>query len=111
LVGTRGSVVFSQERFNELHLFTTGGPANRNGFRKLLAGPSTPPYEKFCPAPGHQLGFNDLKTIEVFHLIESIATGRSAYPDFREGYEVQRVITAALASTKDKRWIGIGEAA
>ena len=43
------------------------------GFKTLLAGPDTPPYGNFCPAPGHQLGFNDLKTIEVAHLIDAIA--------------------------------------
>ena len=84
LVGTRGSIVFSAEHLNELHLFSDGEKAKRQGYKTLLAGPDTPPYGNFCPAPGHQLGFNDLKTIEVAHLIQAIAGTEKPYPDFSE---------------------------
>jgi predicted dehydrogenase len=109
LIGTRGSLVFSQERFNELHVYAEGDRPGRAGFKTLLAGPDTPPYGDFCPAPGHQLGFNDLKTIEVAHLIDSLASGRPASPDFREAYEVQRVITAANAAGKERGWRRISD--
>ena len=109
LVGTRGSIVFSQERLNELHLYTVGERAGGAGFKTILAGPDTPPYGNFCPAPGHQLGFNDLKTIEVAHLIDVIAAGRSASPDFLEAYEIQRVIAAAIRSGRERRWVSIEE--
>jgi predicted dehydrogenase len=109
IVGTTGSLVFSQERFNELQLYTDGEAKARSGFRTILAGPDTPPYGDFCPAPGHQLGFNDLKTIEVAHLVRAIAGEENAAPDFGEAYEIQRVITAALESSGEKRWINISE--
>src|SRR5215468_2741947 len=64
VVGSKGSLVFSQERLNELHLYTAEGGANRAGFRTIVAGPEHPPYGAFCPAPGHHLGFNDIKTTE-----------------------------------------------
>ena len=111
LIGTNGSLVFSQERFNELHVYAAGDGPGRAGFKTLLAGPDTPPYGNFCPAAGHQLGFNDLKTIEVAHLIDSIAAGRPASPDFREAYEVQRVIVAAVLSGKERSWVRIGDVA
>jgi predicted dehydrogenase len=107
LVGTKGSIVFSQERFNELHLYAPGDA--RGGFKTLLSGPDTPPYGNFCPAPGHQLGFNDLKTIEVAHLIEAVAAGRPASPDFAEAYEVQRVIAALLRSSAERAWVRIAD--
>ena len=109
LVGTRGSVAFSQERFNELHLYTTGQQRGREGFKTIVAGPDTPPYEKFCPAPGHQLGFNDLKTIEVASLIEALAGGENAGPDFWEAYEIQRVIAAATRSGNERGWVRVAE--
>lgn len=109
LVGTKGSLVFTQERFNELQLFTTGQAKGRGGFKTLLSGPDMPPYGNFCPAPGHQLGFNDLKTIEVAHLVRAIAGAEQASPDFTEAYEIQRVITAALGSGREKRWVAIEE--
>ncbi|HWT30581.1 MAG TPA: Gfo/Idh/MocA family oxidoreductase, partial [Propylenella sp.] len=107
LVGTRGSLVFSQERFNELQLYTAGEKRGREGFRTILAGPDHPPYGSFCVAPGHQLGFNDLKTIEVATLIRAIAGEGNEGPDFREAYEVQRIIAAAIRSGKEGNWLRV----
>ena len=107
LVGSRGSVVFSAERFNELHLFTTDQRKGRQGFKTLVAGPDTPPYGNFCPAPGHQLGFNDLKTIEVAHLVMAVAGKEKPSPDFEEAYEIQRTVTAALQSAKERSWVRV----
>ena len=109
LVGTRGSVVFSQERFNELHLYTTGQERGREGFKTILAGPDTPPYGNFCPAPGHQLGFNDLKTIEVAALIEALSGGENVGPDFREAFEIQRVIASVIRSGNEHGWIRVAD--
>jgi predicted dehydrogenase len=109
LTGTKGSLAFSGERFNELQLYTVGQGKARSGFKTILAGPDTPPFAAFCPAPGHQLGFNDLKTIEVAHLIRAIAGEEKASPDFGEAYEIQRVIEAARQSGREKRWVAIDE--
>ena len=108
LVGTRGAICFSQERFNELQVYAMGQRPGRAGFTTIHAGPDTPPYGRFCPAPGHQLGFNDLKTIEVAALIEAIATGRSTGPDFAAACEIQRVVSAALQSGRSGEWIEVG---
>jgi predicted dehydrogenase len=107
LVGTRGSLVFSQERFNELHLYTAGQPRGRAGFTTIAAGPDHPPYRDFCVAPGHQLGFNDLKTIEVAALVRAIAGEGNEGPDFREAYEVQRVVAAAIRSGRERTWVAV----
>lgn len=109
IVGTRGSLVFTQERFNELHIYTTGQTPGRGGFKTLLAGPDTPPYGDFCPAPGHQLGFNDLKTIEVAGLIRAIAGAGTVSPDFTEAYEIQRVIAAMLRSGSEHGWVRVAD--
>jgi predicted dehydrogenase len=105
LVGTKGSLVFSAERLNELHYYAVGERPGRAGFRTIVAGPDTPPYGAFIPAPGHQLGFNDLKTIEVADLLAAIAEGRAASPDFAEAYEVQRVIDAVIRSSAERAWV------
>jgi predicted dehydrogenase len=107
LTGTRGTIAFSQERFNELQLYAAGERPGRGGFRTILAGPDTPPYGKLCPAPGHQLGFNDLKTIEVAHLIAAIAGEEQASPDFREAYEIQRTIAAGHRSAREQAWVKV----
>jgi predicted dehydrogenase len=107
LVGSKGALHFNQERFNELRLYQPTGDGRRNGFRTILAGPEHSPYGAFCPAPGHQLGFNDLKTIEVRDFLLAIAGEPVVGPDFREGWEVQKVVDAVLRSSRERAWVTV----
>ena len=109
ITGSRGALAFTQERMNELKLYTTGQPTGRDGFKTITAGPDHPPYGDFCPAPGHQLGFNDMKTIEVRDLVEALAGRRDAWPDFHEAWQVQRVIDAIMMSAAAMQWIEIAQ--
>ncbi len=105
IAGTRATLAFDQERFNELQIFEAGAPKGRGGYRTILAGPEHPDYAAFCPAPGHGLGFNDLKVVEVKRLLEAIATGRDAAADFRFGAAVQAVADAAIESAARRAWV------
>ena len=107
LVGSKGALHFNQERFNELRLYQSG-ESSRNGFRTILAGPEHSPYGAFCPAPGHQLGFNDLKTIEVRDFLLAVTGAPVVGPDFREGWEVQKVVDAILHSSRERAWVEVG---
>ncbi len=109
VTGSKGTVVVDHERFNELHLYTTGQPQGREGFKTILAGPHHDFYKEFCPAPGHQLGFNDIKTIEVKALITALAGGAPFQPDFREAWEIQRVVDAIVQSAREARWVEVTE--
>jgi predicted dehydrogenase len=102
--GTKGTVEFDQERMNELRWYDAAGPAARSGFRTILAGPDHPDYRPFCPAPGHGLGYNDLKVIEVRNLLRAIAGEAPAWPDFHEGARVQRVMEAIEHSAATRSW-------
>jgi predicted dehydrogenase len=109
VTGRRGSLAMDHERLNELRLFSHGQSRGREGFKTILAGPDHAGYGGFCPAPGHQLGFNDLKTIEVRALIVGLADGPPPRPDFREAWEVQRVVDAIVRSARERRWLDIAE--
>lgn len=108
LTGSKGSIVFNQERFNELLFYKAGGDAQRNGYVRIEAGPQHPPYGQFCVAGGHQLGFNDLKTIEMGEFLGAIGRGETSGPDFREAYEIQKVVESAIASSKARGWVKVG---
>jgi predicted dehydrogenase len=107
LTGEKGSLVFTQERLNELLFYKAGGDAKTNGYVKIESGPQHPPYGEFCIAGGHQLGFNDLKTIEMGEFLRAIGGGKAQGPDFREAYEIQKVVEAAIASSKARSWVKI----
>jgi predicted dehydrogenase len=105
--GTKGALAFTQERLNELQFYRVGGDPRTAGFTRIEAGPQHSPYVRFCVAPGHQLGFNDLKTIEVAEFLAAIAGGPRLGPDFREAWEIQKVIDTAVASSRERRWLDI----
>lgn len=111
LSGTKGAIVFTQERFNELHVFRTGGEHGRRGFTTINAGPAHGNYGDFCPAPGHQIGFNDLKTIEVRRLLDAVAAGVPTDAGFPQALEVTRVMEAVRRSSASGRWVDLDEVA
>jgi predicted dehydrogenase len=76
IFGSAGSILFDQERMNEFQLYQASGRPEEQGFRTILAAPHHKPYDRFIPAPGHGLGFNDLKVIECRELMRSAGARR-----------------------------------
>jgi predicted dehydrogenase len=109
--GSHGAIVFDQERLNELQLFTADGAPENRGFRSILMAPVHPPYGKFIPAPGHQLGFNDLKIIECRQLIGLTRAEPATAITFAEGIRIERTVHAIAQSYKDGRWVNVAELA
>ena len=101
IAGSAGSIAFSQERFNELHLYRAADEPGRRGFRTIVAGPEHEPYGAFCVAPGHQIGFNDLKAIEARDFLLSIAGERGEHAGFDAGVAVLEVVDAIYRSARE----------
>ena len=95
-----GAILFDQERMNELQLFTTDATAERLGFSKIQAGPTHPPYDAFVQSSGHQIGFNDLKTIEVRDLLHAIGNDFEAPCSFADALRTERVFHALAHSAR-----------
>ncbi len=107
IFGAKGALVFDQERMNEVELFTADGPAATRGFRRILAAPAHPPYGKFVPAPGHSLGFNDLKVIECREILGRLRGEPALLIDFDTGYAIERAVHAIAASHESGAWIDL----
>ncbi|WP_027961266.1 Gfo/Idh/MocA family protein [Halomonas halodenitrificans] len=107
VTGTKGAITFDQERMSELKLYQQEGPHGRRGFRTLLIGPEHPDYADFCPAPGHGLGYNDQKIIEIRDLIEGLAGRQPLSPDFRQARRVNALIDAIERSHHDGGWVAL----
>lgn len=104
ITGTRGAIRFDQEDQNALWLYRAEGPDATRGFTKILTGPSHPDYEPFCQGPGHGTGYQDQIIIEAKDFLTAIETGKTVWPTFRDGMEVNQIIAAALASSESKTW-------
>lgn len=107
IFGSHGTIAYDQERMNELQLFTREGRASEQGFRNILAAPNHPPYDKFIPAPGHGLGFNELKIIEAREVLRAIAGEPAHIIDFAKGLEIERAVHAMAHSHRDGRWVSL----
>lgn len=92
--GTKGMICFDQERMNELQIYLNSGPVEKQGFQTILTGPAHAPYGAFCPAAGHQLGFNDLKIIELADFLRDISGEGPAYPNFTDAQAFEKIIHA-----------------
>ncbi|WP_122761068.1 Gfo/Idh/MocA family protein [Pseudomonas viridiflava] len=106
--GTQGTLTYDQERLNELRIYRPGAPG-RDGFQRLLAGPAQPGYAAFCPAPGHQLGYNELKALEVQALILAVCGQGSRGPDFEEAWQIERLATAIRLAAHEQRWVALDD--
>ena len=105
VVGAKGSILYDQERMNEVQLYLTEGEPTEAGFRTILSAPHHAPYDRFIPAPGHGLGFLDLKTIECRQLIGRIRGEESLAIGFEQGILIERAVDAMARSFQEGRWV------
>ena len=56
---------------------------------------------------GHQLGYNELKTLEVKELILALAGQGTDGTDFEAAWEVERLATAIRVAAKEERWVTV----
>ena len=105
--GAAGMIAFDQERMNELRIFRNQGEPAEQGFKTILSGPAHPPYGRITPAAGHGLGFNDLKVIEVAHLLRGLEGRETLYPDIDDALRIERVIHGIIASSDQGAWVTV----
>lgn len=105
--GSKGMLWLDNERMNELNLYLAEGPDAERGFRRILAGPAHPAYGRLCPAPGHGLGFNELKVIELAELLSGITGRPSQAVDFERGLRIESVIHAFAESARSRLWVSL----
>lgn len=105
--GSNGTLAFDQERMNEFQLFTRQGDGRLDGFRTVLSAPVHEPYDRFVPAPGHGLGFNDLKVIEAHELLAAIHGRPARLIDFETGLAIEEAVHAMARSHETRRWVDL----
>ncbi|TWG98256.1 putative dehydrogenase [Mesorhizobium sp. J18] len=107
IFGSEGSILYDQERMNEFRLYLTADRTTEQGFRTVLAAPHHPPYDRFIPAPGHGLGFNDLKVVECRQLVGLMLGEETTVIDFEDGIRIERTIHAMARSFREGRWVEV----
>jgi predicted dehydrogenase len=105
--GSKGMLWLDNERMNELNLYIAEGPPERRGFRRILSAPHHAAYGRLCPAPGHGLGFNELKVIELAELLYAVTGKPSAAVTFARGLAIEKVIHAFARSAVRGEWVSV----
>ena len=104
LHGTKGTILYDQERLNELKLFTRQDDPATDGFRTILTGPLHEPYAAFLPNGGHSLGYMDVKICELHELLGAIEQGTAVWPSFADGLVIEKVMDAVDRSAQSGAW-------
>ncbi|TWT46722.1 Gfo/Idh/MocA family protein [Botrimarina hoheduenensis] len=102
--GSRGSLAWNFEDMNVLEYYSADDPADRRGFRQILATEAVHPYVSAWWPPGHILGYEHGFVNGVYDLLQAIASGGEVTPDFRDGAQCVAVLDAVVASTESGSW-------
>jgi predicted dehydrogenase len=105
LTGSKGAIRFDQQHMYKLEVSLDSDPHEIHGFRTIELGPGHGDFGVLWPVPGANISIHDLKFFEVHDLIAGIVSGKPVWPDFREGYEVQKVIDAVDRASKEGSWV------
>ncbi|MGB1895199.1 MAG: Gfo/Idh/MocA family protein [Candidatus Puniceispirillaceae bacterium] len=105
--GTEGTILYDQERLNEIKLFTRNSDPATDGFRTILTGPLHPPYSAFLPNGGHSLGYMDVKICELHELLTAIEQDNEVWPNFEDGLAIEHVMDAVDRSALSRQWVEV----
>jgi len=101
LNGSKASIAFDLERFNELQVFRADGDRARGWKTVLVSEPDHPFWEHWWP-PGHVIGWGETFVHELHHLLSAIAGGGEVAPygaTFEDGYRAAEVCDAIVRSS------------
>ena len=102
--GTSGSARWNFERLNELEICPVLDGGASHGYTRAMAGPQWGQWQRFQPAIGTSMGFDDMKAIEAAQFIESILTGKQVAPSAADAWCAAEVDEAVVASAADGQW-------
>jgi len=107
LYGTKGALRFNYDNVNRIHFYRVGDAPAEQGFKAIDASPEHARYGAFYPVANFSLGYNEFKAIEIRELIEAVAAGTPAWPTFRDGLKIMRIVDACIVSSQSRQWVTV----
>lgn len=104
LHGTLGTVYFNYERLNELQVCFAKDPDDRRGFKTIYTGPAHFYGEATWNIPGMNIGYGELKAIEMYDFITAVVKQEQPSTRFEVGYGIEKVCAAVAKSAQSRQW-------
>jgi predicted dehydrogenase len=108
IYGRDGSLSLDWERNNELQFYSALDAPDRQGFRRIVAGPTFPVYPAPLPVRGLGVGFLETMVVQAAEFARAISgapVGELA--TFHDGLRACSLVDAVLQSSTDGRWADV----
>ena len=100
----KGTIAFDLEDAHQLQYYSHADNSLVRGFRTIPVWDSDHPYMDRWWVPGCAIGYEHTFTHQVSDFLYQLERNSKLVPDFRDGYQTQRVCDAVLASAKTGLW-------
>ena len=104
--GTKGAVFWDFRRMNELGV-GVGGAYQDQAVSTVYVGPAHGLYAAFQPGSATAMGYDDLKVIEAYRFLRSIADGTSHGATLDDAVRSAEALDAMVESARTGGWVPV----
>ncbi|MFF5533097.1 Gfo/Idh/MocA family protein [Streptomyces cinerochromogenes] len=104
--GTRGAVFWDFRRMNELKV-SRGTTYQDQPVSTVYVGPGAGEFAAFQPGAANAMGYDDLKVIEAYRFVRSIAEGTPYGATLADAVRAATVLDAMAESAASGRWVSL----
>ncbi|WP_430383634.1 Gfo/Idh/MocA family protein [Streptomyces sp. P10-4] len=104
--GTRGAVSWDFRRMNELRV-SRGTTYQDQPVSTVYVGPGAGEFAAFQPGAANAMGYDDLKVIEAYRFVRSIAEGTPYGTTLADAVHSATVLDAMAESAESGRWVSL----
>ncbi|MGV9564543.1 Gfo/Idh/MocA family protein [Streptomyces sp. NPDC003480] len=105
--GTEGAVFWDFRRMGELGV-SRGTAYQDQPVSTLYVGPGHGAYAAFQPGAANAMGYDDLKVIEAYRFLRSVAEGRAYGPTLDDAVRSAAALDAMSRSARRGAWVELG---
>ncbi|MDT0463017.1 Gfo/Idh/MocA family protein [Streptomyces gibsoniae] len=105
--GTEGAVFWDFRRMGELGV-SRGTAYQDQPVSTVHVGPGHGEYAAFQPGAANAMGYDDLKVIEAYHFLRSVAEGTAYGPTLDDAVRSAAALDAMSRSTRRGTWVELG---
>ncbi|MFG2358888.1 Gfo/Idh/MocA family protein [Streptomyces sp. NPDC048521] len=105
--GTKGAVFWDFRRMNELGI-SRGTTYQDQPVSTVYVGPGAGEFAAFQPGAANAMGYDDLKVIEAYRFLRSVAEGTPYGATLADAVHSAAVLDAMARSAQRGSWVGVG---